>query len=120
MDFAISAAAVAAPPPTTTTTTSTARLTNVTLGSNKPAPQPAGSTVVFTATPTGGSQHQYKWLVHDGNQWTAVTAWSTSNTFSWTPTVRNSSYRIGVWVRTNGSTADTAEFTMSMDFPIVQ
>lgn len=117
IDFPISAAVTVAPTPAPATTT-TARLTEVTLGSDKPAPQPAGTTITLSAVPTGGTAHQYKWLIHNGLNWSAVSGWSFSNTFSWTPASANSSYRVGVWVRTNGSTADVAEFTKSMDFPI--
>lgn len=118
VDFPISAAVTATT--TTTTTTTTARLTDVRLGSDKPAPQPANSTIVLSATPTGGTAHQYKWLIHDGLNWSAVSGWNAANSFSWTPTAANAAYRVGVWVRTNGSTADVAEFTSSMDFPIVR
>jgi hypothetical protein len=118
MDFPISAGTTTAvtPPPTTTT----ARLTDVALSANLPAPQRAGTTVVLTAQANGGTAPQYKWLIHDGLSWSAVSGWSSANTFSWTPAVANSGYRVGVWVRTNGSTVDVAEATKSMDFPITQ
>lgn len=116
IDFAITDAAAYTPPPLPPTTTG--RLTDVALTSNIPAPQRAGTTIVFTATPNGGTAPQYKFLVHDGTNWTAVTGWSSANTFSWTPPAKNSYYRIGVWVRTNGSTADSPETTKSIDFPI--
>jgi hypothetical protein len=32
--------------------------------------------------------------------------WSTSNTYAWTPTTANPNYRVGVWIRNAGSTAD--------------
>jgi hypothetical protein len=115
IDFAISAAAT--PPPPTTTTV--ARLTAVSLGANKVAPQPLGSTINFTAIPNGGAApQQYKWLVYNGTQWVAATGWTTSNTFGWTPATRNAAYRIGVWVKSAGNTADAAEVTASIDYPI--
>jgi hypothetical protein len=113
-DFPITGVASPPPPPTT----SAGRLTSVRLGADKPAPQAVGSTIMFTAIPTGSTQHQYKWLVHNGATWTAVTGWSASSTFSWTPTSANNIYRVGVWVRTGGSVVDAGEMTMSMDFPI--
>ena len=118
LDFPVSAAQAQAPPPPPVT--STARLTALSIAANKPAPQIPGTTITFTASPTGGTAHEYKWLVHDGLNWNVVTGWSTANTFNWTPTLANGSHRIGVWVRTGGSTADAAEFTNSMDFAIAR
>jgi hypothetical protein len=118
VDFAITAATTAPPPPPPTTTTG-ARLTAVIVGANKIAPQPAGSTVTFTATPNGGvAPLQYKWLIHDGLYWSAVTSWTTSSTYNWTPGTQNAGYRVGVWVKSAGNTADAAEVTHSIDFPI--
>lgn len=129
MDFPITAGTIGAdsttttPPPTTTSPTPTpttgGRLTAVSLTANKAAPQPANTTIAFTAIPTGGpAPHQYKFLLHNGIAWTAMTGWSTTNTFNWTPTAANSGYRIGVWVRSAGLTADTPEMSMSVDYPI--
>jgi N-acetylmuramoyl-L-alanine amidase len=102
-----------------TTTTTATRVSSVALTSNRPAPQAAGTPITFTATPTGGvAPHQYKWLVHDGSTWRAVDDWSTSNTYTWTPTAANSQYRFGVWVRSAGNTVDAGEATVSIDFPI--
>jgi hypothetical protein len=118
MDFAITAGTTTVVTPPTTTTA--ARLTDVVLSSNVAAPQRAGTTIVFSAAAVGGTAPQYKFLVHDGTSWAAVTGWSSSNTFNWTPPVKNPYYRIGVWVRTNGSTVDSPEVTKSIDFPITQ
>ena len=119
MDYPISAATSSQPPPPTTTTTTSSRLLAVSMTANKVAPQPANTTITFTATPNGGAApQQYKWLVHNGTQWSVIGDWSTSNTFNWTPTVANAAYRFGVWVRSAGNTADAAEVTSSMDFAI--
>jgi hypothetical protein len=70
------------------------------------APQPAATTITFTADASGGTgPYQYKWWVFDGS-WNVVRNWSTSNTFVWTPTSASSGYRVAVWVRNAGSTAD--------------
>jgi hypothetical protein len=92
----------------------------VTFTPNKAAPQAPGSTVTFTATAQGGSGAiQYKWLVHDGGSWSAVTGWSAQNTFAWTPAGANGNYRIGVWARSEGTTRDEPDATNSNDYPIV-
>jgi hypothetical protein len=101
--------AIAAPPP----------LSKVTLTTNKPAPQAPGTTIIATATVTGGATpHTFKWLIHDGISWKQVTDWTTSNTYAWTPTKVNPGHFIGVWVRSAGNTNDVAEKTMSLAFPI--
>src|SRR6185436_16078831 len=77
--YTISGTAAPAPPPSTTTPPSS-RTTAVSINANLSAPQPAGTTITWTATPTGGvAPHQYQWWINDGTAWTS-TAWSTSNT----------------------------------------
>lgn len=106
-------------PPLTNTTPSSPTITALSLTANKTAPQAAGTSITFTAVPTGGTApEQFKWLLHDGSSWSVISSWSTSNTFTWTPSAANSSYRIGVWVRSATNTADAGEQTSSMDFPI--
>jgi hypothetical protein len=121
-DFAINGAATTPatmPAPTAPPATSTGRLTALALTANRPAPQPSGTTISFTATPTGGvSPHQFKFLIHDGLKWNEVTTWTTSSTYHWTPAAAGSQYRVGVWVRNAGSTGDAPEFTQSMDFAV--
>jgi len=116
VDYPISGSTTTtAPPPATTA----APLSAVALSANKAAPQAAGTAITFTAVPAGGAApQQYKWLLHDGQKWTAVTGWSTTNTFTWTPTFANSQYRVGVWVKSAGNTADAPEVTASVDYPI--
>jgi hypothetical protein len=107
-DFPITAAA----PP------ATARLQAVTLAASAPAPQRLGTTITFTAVPSGGTSQQFKWFVHDGTQWNMVRDWSTSSTLSWRPTRPDPNYKIAVWVRNGGSTRDEAEVSQTMMFPI--
>jgi len=74
---------------------------------NFSAPQPPGASVTFTAAATGGkAPYQFKWWLWNGATWTAVTDWSTSNTFGWVPSAANSNYAVGVWARSAGETAD--------------
>jgi hypothetical protein len=94
-------------------------VSSVSFVADKPAPQAPGTTITFTATGQGGNGPlQFKWLVHDGNSWSAVTGWSAQNTFAWTPAVANSSHRIGVWARSNGSSTDEPDATSSDDYAI--
>ena len=122
VDFAITQATTPAPTTTTpppVTSAPAVRLTAVTISANLVAPQPAGTTIAFTANPNGGAApQQYKWLYHDGSTWRFAGDWSTSTTFNWSPTFANSQYRIGVWVRSAGNTVDAGEATTSVDFPI--
>jgi hypothetical protein len=100
--FPISGTAVAPPPPPPPA--STATVTAVTLTSDRPSPQPAHTQINWTATPAGGTApHQYQWWVSDGASWSAVTAWTTANTYAWVPTAAQSNYRVAVWVRSAGS-----------------
>jgi hypothetical protein len=85
---------------------------------NLAAPQPVGTPVTFTATATGGSApYQYKWWVYNGSAWTVLQTWTSSNTFTWTPTIANSAYRIAVWVRNAGSTADAYDNGANVSVP---
>jgi hypothetical protein len=97
---------------------STLPLREVAISWDKAAPLPSGSTVTFTATTVGGSNLEYKWLIHDGLQWNIVTGWSSSNSFAWTAGGANASNRVGVWVRTAGNTQEGGEVTRSEDYPI--
>jgi hypothetical protein len=92
------------------------------LDANRSAPQPAGTPITFSATITGGSApHQFKWWLYDGTNWFVGRDWSTSNTWTWTPTSGNPSYRVAVWVRNSTSTADAYDNSQSngsISFPI--
>jgi len=82
-------------------------LTVTSLTANLGAPQPPGSSMNFTATASGGAApYQFKWWLWNGATWTVLGDWSTSNTFAWTSGSPNPNYRVGVWVRSVGETAD--------------
>ncbi|MGE0864755.1 MAG: hypothetical protein AB7P34_12725 [Vicinamibacterales bacterium] len=115
MDFVIAGPAGTPPP----APSPSVRTHGVTIGANKVAPQPAGSTTTFTAVPTGGAApHQYKWWVYNGDAWVPMTDWTTASTFNWTSATANAGGRVTVWVRSAGSTVDEAEATAAMDFVI--
>jgi hypothetical protein len=92
------------------------------LSADNVAPQVAGTTVTFTAQAAGGTApYQYKWWLFDGARWAVLGDWSTSPAVSWTPSTANGGYRIGVWVRSAGTTVDTSdndESNGSLAFPI--
>ena len=114
--FPISAATSATPPPPS----SSASVTSVVLASDKPAPQPKGTTVVFTAIGTGGvAPHRYKWFINHGSEWEPLTGWVNSNTFSWTPQDVNALYHVGVWIRSATNSSDVPESSVETPFPIV-
>jgi hypothetical protein len=111
------------PPPTSQPSTpSSGPLTLTGITPNRTAPQSPGTTITFTATGTGGSSpYQYKWWVFDGATWYAMTNWTTNNAWSWTPGSVNESYRVAVWMRNAGSTADAyanANSNASIAYPI--
>jgi hypothetical protein len=84
------------------------------LTANKTSPQPAGTSVTFTAAATGGiQQYQYKWWLYDGSTWILLRDWSSSSSYSWTPTLPAGSYRIGGWVRSATNSTDSYDNSQS-------
>ena len=95
-------------------------VSEVSLRSDKPEPQPIGSVVKWTATPVGGvAPHQYKWFVSDGSITSVAANWSTTNSFSWTPSTAKANQRVSVWVRSAGNSADQAEAAADKGFNII-
>src|SRR6185503_18863840 len=92
------------------------------LTANLTAPQPVGTPVTFAASVSGGSApQQFKWMLYDGSNTSVVQAWSTSNTWTWTPTTPNAAYQVTVWARSAASTTNAAEnanSTRSLPFAI--
>jgi hypothetical protein len=92
----------------TLTVSFSAPLTLTNLTPNMAAPQPVGTSIRFSATAVNGTApYSYKWWVFDGANWTILQNWSASNIYTWTPSAANSAYRVAVWVRGAGSTADS-------------
>lgn len=91
----------------------------VDLTADRAEPQPAGTTITFTARPTGGrAPYGYKWWLWDGTSWGLLEDWSGHATLRWRPTAANRSYRLGVWVRSAGRDADAFESTGTQYFEI--
>jgi hypothetical protein len=106
----------------TLTITYTLPLTLSSLTANLTAPQVVATPVTFTATATNGTApYAYKWWLFDGTNWTILQNWSASNTYTWTPSAANSAFRVAVWVRNSGSTADAYDNPQSngsIAFPV--
>jgi hypothetical protein len=95
-------------------------VSSVTLSTNLAAPQMAGSSIVWTATATGGTGSiVYKWFVsNDGASWSAAGSWTASNQFTWTPAVANQNYRVSVWAKRASNPADEREASAELPFAI--
>ena len=94
-------------------------VSNVTLTTDKTAPQAVGTPITFTAQPSGGvAPYQYKWLIFDGVTSTVASDWTTNNRSVWTPNTANPNYRVDAWVRSAGNTANQPEALASAAFPI--
>ena len=93
---------------------------SVALNANLHAPQPAGSTIVWTATPTGvPGALVYKWFVSsDDASWSTNGSWTASNQFTWTPAVANANYRVSAWVKRASNPKDEWEATSERGFAI--
>jgi hypothetical protein len=95
-----------------------ARATQVALTANRNAPQAPFTPITWSAAPVGGSAHEYKWLLSDGATWSVLSNWSSNASFVWTPGTANSRYRVGVWVRSGGNTADSYEASAEQGFAV--
>ena len=95
------------------------RVTSVSLAADHPAPQPAGSTITWSAEGVGGvGPHSFKWWLYDGSTWKVLRDWNPSASFSWTPATPNRAYRMGVWVRSAGNSSDADEANQGVNFAI--
>ena len=103
-------------------TTPNPPLTITGLSANRMSPQPVGTSIVFTATASGGTApYQFKWWIDNAGTSTVGAQWSTSNMFTWTPTSPSSTYVIRVWARNATSAADAPDSSaaiLTMTFAI--
>jgi len=94
-------------------------VTAATLTPNLSSPRPDGTTVRWQATASGGQPpYQYRFVLFDGNAWTYLTDWTTSNTFEWTPFGPSDRYQVAVRVRSAWNTGGAAEFTTLQNYVI--
>jgi cell wall-associated protease len=95
----------------------TPAVTALSLTASVPSPQLAGTSVMWSAAASGGTQpYQYQWSLYQGGNWTA-SSWTNAATWSWTPTVAGD-YQVRVAVRSAGSTSATGELTRSMPYTV--
>ena len=94
-------------------------VSRVSMTADKASPQPIGTSITLAAQPTDGTApFQYKWLISDGSTSTVAAEWNASNRFTWTPSTGGANYRVTVWVRSAGNTADAFEASTSAAFTI--
>jgi hypothetical protein len=94
-------------------------VTGLNLNADRAAPQPPGTTILFTPAASGGvTPYQFKWWVWNEVGWFPLTTWVGSTAFAWTPTVPNPNYMILVWVRSAGNLVDAPDQTALTNFPI--
>jgi len=98
---------------------SIAPVSSATLSASVASPQNTGSAVTFTAAGSGGvGPRQYKFLVQQaGGAAQVVQNWSTSTTYSWTPSTA-ASYTVIVWARSAGITVDAAQASAQMSYVV--
>ncbi len=103
-------------------------ITQPTVGANKTFPVSVLTPVTWTAHSTGGAAGLlYKfWRFDAASGWHLTQDWSTTNTYTWTPTMTDvGSHSIQVWVRTPESTAtsdasvDSATFSVIRPVPVI-
>jgi len=97
---------------------STPVVSNIAVSVDKVAPQAPGTAMTFTATATGGqAPYTWRWYLWDGVTWTGLTAYSSSNTLTWTPAVANLNYQVQARVRSAWNTG-TYEALGMVSYPI--
>jgi len=77
------------------------------LSPNLASPRAPNTAITWTGTASGGqAPYQYQWAVYNGVAWTTMTDWSTSHTWTWTPTAANASYQVAVRARSAWNTGN--------------
>ncbi|HEU4694775.1 MAG TPA: putative Ig domain-containing protein, partial [Vicinamibacterales bacterium] len=104
---------------TLTASLAPAAVTGATLTPNVASPEDVGASITFSATGSGGvAPRQFKFLVAQGGGAAQVVQnWSTSSSYTWTPTTA-ASYTVSVWVRSAGVTTDVAQASAQVAYTI--
>jgi hypothetical protein len=100
----------------------TAPLSCTSVGISPTPPVSSGTTLTFTANCTGGvAPLQYNFWLYNVTTATFVanSGYSTSKTWSWTPTSsQTGTWNVGVWVKNNGSTAQYDTIVSTPNFQV--
>ncbi len=91
----------------------------VSLSANPPSPQIPRTAITLTATVSGGAApQQCKWLASTNNwqSYSVLQDWGACG-YAWTPTTPGS-YKVGVWARRNGTSADTPEASAGLPYTV--
>lgn len=93
-----------------------------TLSTNVPLPANFGQAITWTAQASApGATLLYAFFRLDGTTWTRVQDFSTSNTYTWTPTLSNvGQHSLQVWVKTSTSTTATLDTWAGQAFVITK
>jgi len=94
----------------------------LTVSTNISDPVSPGNIVEVTATPTGGSNLEYLFMIGQGSKkprsWQVVQDWSTDNTYTWDTSGYDGSYHLQANVRTIGSTAVYQRYDIIWDYQV--
>lgn len=94
-------------------------ISSLTVTSDRPSPQLPGTPITWTANVTGGIRPLiYKYGVWANGGWITQTGTSSSNQFSWTPSLANTDYTVWAWVwsATMDPASESAERSVSVPF----
>jgi hypothetical protein len=99
-----------------------APVTGATITATLPSPQNVNTPITFTGAASGGAgPYQFKFLVAQGGVAQTVQNWSTSATYTWTPTTAGD-YTISLWARSAGVTTNapqaSAQTTYAINAPV--
>ena len=92
-----------------------------TLSASPASPRPPGTSVVFSASASGGSgSYQYEfWLRAPGGSWTIAQAYGSAATWTWNTTgVAPGNYEVVVFTRAAGTTAPF-QATQTLFFTVI-
>jgi len=83
--------------------------TGVTLSSDAPSPQVAGTPVVFTAAGTGSSGYEYRFHISEGTGWRMAQDYGVGSTWTMPGTTLPGTYTVVVYVRTSPAVLKDAD-----------